>query len=67
FYTGDDNSAIESYRKTIELSPRYARARYNLGVIYFITGKKDLAQEQYNALKEIDTKVADDLYKVIKK
>ena len=67
FYTADDKNAIEAYRKTIELSPRFARARYNLGVIYFITGKKDLAQEQYNALREIDTKVADELNQVIKK
>ena len=67
FASGNDNGAIEAYKKTIELSPRYARARYNLGVIYFITGKKSLAEEQYNALKEIDTKAAADLLAVMKK
>lgn len=66
FYAGDDKGAMDAYRKTIELSPRFARARYNLGVLYFLNGKKDLAQEQYNALKEIDTKVAAELYQVIK-
>ncbi len=65
-FSGNDPGAIEAYRKTIELSPRFARARYNLGAIYFINGKKDLAWEQYNALKEIDTKVADELYQIIK-
>jgi tetratricopeptide (TPR) repeat protein len=67
FYSGDDKSAIEAYRKTIELSPRFARARFNLGAIYFLGGKKDLAQEQYNALKEIDTKIAAELYEIINK
>lgn len=67
FASGNENGAIDAYRKTIELSPRFARARYNLGVIYFINGKKDLAQEQYNALKEIDSKAAEDLMKIMKK
>jgi tetratricopeptide (TPR) repeat protein len=67
FAAGNDAGAIEAYRKTIELSPRFARARYNLAVIYFINGKKDLAEEQYNALKEIDTKIAEDLSKVMNK
>lgn len=66
FSSGNDNGAMEAYRKTIELSPRFARARYNLGAIYFINGKKDLAQEQYNALKEIDAKLAEDLMKIMK-
>lgn len=67
YSSGNDNGAIEAYRKTIELSPRFARARYNLGAIYFINGKKDLAQEQYDALKEIDAKLAEDLMKIMKK
>lgn len=59
FYaTNQNEKAIIAYKKAIELSPRFAKARYNLGVLYFVEEKMPLAQEQLNALMEIDSKLA---------
>jgi tetratricopeptide (TPR) repeat protein len=59
FYAaGDQDKAVAAYKKAIELSPRFAKARYNLGVVYIVQEKPDLAKEQLNALMEIDSKLA---------
>lgn len=58
YAAGDQAKAIEAYKKSIELSPRFAKARYNLGVVYIVQEKPDLAKEQVNALMEIDSKLA---------
>ena len=58
YAAGDQEKAIGAYKKAIELSPRFAKARYNLGVVYIVQEKPDLAKEQVNALMEIDSKLA---------
>jgi tetratricopeptide (TPR) repeat protein len=66
FYAaGDREKAIGAYKKAIELSPRFAKARYNLGVVYIVEEKPDLAKEQVNALMEIDSKLAAKLREAI--
>ena len=66
FYAaGDREKAIGAYKKAITLSPRFAKARYNLGVVYIVEEKPDLAREQLNALMEIDSKYAAKLRQAI--
>jgi protein O-GlcNAc transferase len=50
--------AIAAYRKCLELSPRYSKARYNLGITYLRTKNRTGALEQYNSLLVIDKTLA---------
>lgn len=58
YAAGNREKAIGAYKKAIQLSPRFAKARYNLGVVYIVEEKPELAKEQVNALMEIDAKLA---------
>lgn len=58
YAAGEREKAVTAYKKAIQLSPRFAKARYNLGVVYIVQEKPDLAKEQVNALMEIDSKLA---------
>lgn len=46
--------AAVANRRAVELSPGFAKARYNLAIIYLEQNKKALAQEQYDELMKID-------------
>lgn len=50
--------AIEAYRKCLELSPKYVKARYNLGIIQVLQKNKAGALEQYNSLSTMDPVLA---------
>ena len=50
--------AIAAYRKCLELSPRFARARFNLGYILNNQKNKTAALEQYNSLLQLDPSLA---------
>lgn len=50
--------AIEAYQKCLELSPKFAKARFNLGFIYISRKDKASATEQYNALLNLDKDLA---------
>jgi tetratricopeptide (TPR) repeat protein len=56
-----DAEAIAAYKRCLELAPNFARARFALGYTYLEGGKKDLAREQYNELKNIDAALAERL------
>lgn len=62
FALGNDDQAIAAYQRCLQLSPRFARARYSLGLTYLI-GKKDKvrARQQYTELREIDNNLAEKL------
>jgi tetratricopeptide (TPR) repeat protein len=62
FSIGDDDKAISAYTRCLQLAPRFARARYALGLTYLI-GKKDKpkAREQYNILRDVDANLAEKL------
>jgi len=68
FALGNDDQAIAAYNRCLELAPRFARARYTLGLSYLI-GKKDKvkAREQYNLLRPIDNDLAEKLRLEIEK
>jgi tetratricopeptide (TPR) repeat protein len=63
----DYDSAMAAYRKTLQLSPRFARARYNLGFLLYQTGKKAEAREQHAELQKIDPALAERLLQAINK
>ncbi|HJS51191.1 MAG TPA: tetratricopeptide repeat protein, partial [Pyrinomonadaceae bacterium] len=50
--------AIEAYKKCLEMSPRFARARYNLAMVQLQMKNKVGASEQYNILVGIDRTLA---------
>ena len=52
------DNAIAAYLKCLELSPRFGRARYNLGIIQLRQKNKTAALEQYNRLLELDPELA---------
>jgi tetratricopeptide (TPR) repeat protein len=58
----EDDKAIAAYNKCLQLAPRFARARYGLGLTYLL-GKKDKpkAREQYNILRGVDADLAEKL------
>ena len=68
FSIGDDDKAIAAYNKCLQLAPRFARARYALGLTYLI-GKRDKpkAREQYNLLRDVDAALAEKLKQEIDK
>jgi len=66
FSIGEDDKAIAAYNKCLQLAPRFARARYTLGLTYLI-GKKDKpkAREQYTLLRDVDSGLAEKLRQAI--
>lgn len=62
-----DSEAIVAYQKCLQLAPRFARARYTLGITYLENKKKDLARDQYNILRGIDAAWAEKLRQEIEK
>ncbi len=62
-----DNSdqEISTLEHAISLRPRYATARFNLGIAWLKKGKQDLAQKQYQELLKFDVGVAQSLKKEI--
>ncbi len=53
--------AIEAYKKCLELSPRFAKAKYNLGKTQVRLKNKIAALEQYNSLLPLDNDLAQKL------
>ena len=52
------DKAIAAYSKCLELSPRFGRARYNIGIVQLQKNNKSGATEQYNILVGIDRTLA---------
>ncbi len=50
--------AIEAYKKCLEISPNFSKARFNLGIVYNFNKNKAGATEQYTALLGIDKTLA---------
>lgn len=59
YYTiGQYKDAIESYKKSIALSPNFMKANYNLGNAYIVDENMDAAKAQYNILLKLDKNYA---------
>lgn len=65
FLFGGDEKYEAYYLKSIELKPDFAQPKYNLALYYLLSNKKELAQEQYNKLKIINSKMANTIKKII--
>ena len=50
--------AIAAWKKCLEISPRFVKARYNLGYTYTLKKDKAAALEQYNSLLTLDSGLA---------
>lgn len=50
--------AVDAYEKALQLSPRFAKARYNMAIIQLRQKNKTGAIEQYNRLLELDPELA---------
>ena len=61
------NEATEAFRKASAIDNKSAAAYSALGLVYCAQGKLDDAHEQYLILQEIDSELADDLVKEIKR
>ena len=61
------SEAIEAYRKVLSLRPSLAQAHYNLGLTYVAINDQKSAMEQYEALKTINSDLAKQLEKAIKR
>ena len=51
---GEDQLAINAYRRTIELDSHYSEAYYNLGSIYLEQGQIDSTRHYFLTLLELD-------------
>ena len=49
------------------IKPDFARAHYNLGLLYFLVGNKGSALEEYGVLKTLDHDLANQLFNKIYK
>jgi tetratricopeptide (TPR) repeat protein len=58
FTDGQYDKAIAAYNRCLTLSPRFARARFNAGISHIQKRDKMQANEQYNALNNIDKDLA---------
>lgn len=68
YYSVDQTpNAIAALKKCLEIAPRFAKARFNLGSIYAVSGNKPAAREQYDALRNIDAALAAKLLDMINK
>ncbi|MDQ6788218.1 MAG: tetratricopeptide repeat protein [Acidobacteriota bacterium] len=67
YYGGQPQKAIDAYLKSLELSPDFAKARFNLGLTYFVKGDLPAAREQYTILLKTDKTLAEKLKALIDK
>ncbi len=62
---GKTDKEIAALKKAVSLRPRYATARYNLGVVYLKNGRREEALKQYHELNKFDEGTASALKKEI--
>jgi len=58
FANHQPDKAIEAYRKCLDISPDFAKARFNLGFVYKVKKDKVAALQQYNLLTKNDVGLA---------
>jgi len=57
-FEGNDEQAGQSYRRAIELRPRYAGAHVNLGNLLFLNNEFQAAMTEYEQAEQSDPKLA---------
>jgi tetratricopeptide (TPR) repeat protein len=61
----DYDKSFDAYKHALALKPDYPNAHEYMGRTYLATGNKDAAMREYEILKRLDAKMADDLLKAI--
>ena len=61
------SEAVVAYREVLRLRPSLPQALYNLGLTYVAINDQKSAREQYEALKAINSDLAKQLEKAIKR
>jgi tetratricopeptide (TPR) repeat protein len=56
------NEAIRAYKQAIRIDPNFAEAHCNLGLDYMVIGDRKSALEEYRILKDLDQKMAQNLF-----
>lgn len=64
---GQREKAIEAYKKNLQLNPNFAKARVNLGYMYFLGNNLTAAREQYNLLTKTDPQSAEKLKQLMER
>jgi Flp pilus assembly protein TadD len=64
---GRHQEAIDAFKQAVRIKPDDAEAHCNLGVAYLAIGDKNSALAEYNILKSLDSKLANDLLNQINK
>ncbi len=59
---GRYDDSIESLLQTIHLKPTWATPHYTLGVVYLLRGDVEEAFREYQALRQIDVRLAETLF-----
>jgi tetratricopeptide (TPR) repeat protein len=54
--------AAASFKEAIKLKPDYGEAHFNLALTYVALGNRKAALDQYNKLKTVDPKLAEDFF-----
>jgi len=63
--TGNFDEAVTSFKEAIRIDPKHADAHYGIGTAYVNLGEIRLATKEYTLLKEINDKMADNLFNLI--
>jgi tetratricopeptide (TPR) repeat protein len=61
----DYDKSFDAYKHALALKPDYPNAHEYMGRTYLATGDKDAAMREYEILKRLDAKMADELLKAI--
>ena len=64
---GSFDKAVKYLEKAVNLRPKWARARYSLGLAFSKSNNKEAAIEQYEILKDLDENYAKKLFDIIHK
>ena len=47
FIMGQDEEAVQKFKKSVSINPRFSNAHKNLGAVYYKQGKLDLAEKEF--------------------
>lgn len=65
YHAGRYSEAIEAYKEVLKLRPSLAQAHFNLGVTYYAINDKTSAMAEVDALKAIDSEMANQLLAIV--
>jgi tetratricopeptide (TPR) repeat protein len=63
--SGKHRQAIAAFKEAIRAKPDYAEAHYNLAITYLILKDENAALREYSVLKNLDQKLANQLFELI--